>query len=160
MAKRILGEQMDDAVTNGDPIVTPQDAANLLVRIDAILDELYAMRQTVRQWVDAGSDTSVNNSDVLREPAKDLIRDTAESVTIGSTIQHTDTPLTDSLFGAAGQGTLDEIYTNIEIANLQFGEPINAADLISQLCGSLGPAKPDEFEYFNSFDLAWERFAE
>ncbi len=160
MAEKMSIQSTETVAANGGSIVPTEEAVILLARIDAMLDELYAIRQTVRQWADAESDASVNNADVVREPVKELIRDTTERVTIASTTHHTVTPLTDSLFGAAGQGSWDEISPNAEIENLQFGEPINATDLISQLSGSLGPAKPDEFEYFNSFDLAWERFAE
>ena len=33
-------------------------------------------------------------------------------------------------------------------------------DLVSVLAGSLGPAAPDEAEYFNTFDITWQRFAD
>lgn len=31
-------------------------------------------------------------------------------------------------------------------------------DLVKTLAGSLGPAAPDEMEYFNTFDITWQRF--
>lgn len=33
-------------------------------------------------------------------------------------------------------------------------------DLVSALAGSLGPAAPDEAQYFNTFDITWQRFAD
>ena len=31
-------------------------------------------------------------------------------------------------------------------------------DFVQELAGSLGPASPDELEYFNTFDTTWQRF--
>lgn len=36
----------------------------------------------------------------------------------------------------------------------------NAVNIVDELAGSLGPAAPDELDYFNTFDLSWQRFAE
>jgi hypothetical protein len=33
-------------------------------------------------------------------------------------------------------------------------------DLVATLAGSLGPAQPDEVDYFNQFDVTWQRFAD
>ncbi|MFZ1755993.1 MAG: hypothetical protein WBO46_18100 [Caldilineaceae bacterium] len=122
MNEQLSDQFLENLAAPGEPIVPPQTATALLARIDAILDELYAMRQTVRQWADAESDASVNNADLVQEPVKKLVRDATEKITIASKTQHTDTPLTDSLFGAAGQGTWDEVYTNTEIVHMRFGE--------------------------------------
>lgn len=122
MADQMSFQSLESVAANGGPIVPPQDAAALLARIDAILDELYAMRQTVRQWTDAESGASTHNADMVREPVKEFVRDNTERVARTSTIRYSDTPLTDSLFGAAGQGSWDEVYTNSEIVHMRFGE--------------------------------------
>ncbi len=31
-------------------------------------------------------------------------------------------------------------------------------DFVTTLAGSLGPAAPDEMEYFKTFDITWQRF--
>jgi len=36
----------------------------------------------------------------------------------------------------------------------------NATNIVDKLAGSLGPAAPDELDYFNTADLSWQRFAE
>lgn len=36
----------------------------------------------------------------------------------------------------------------------------NAVSIVDELAGSLGPAAPDELDYFNTLDLSWQRFAE
>lgn len=35
----------------------------------------------------------------------------------------------------------------------------NAVNIVEELAGSLGPAAPDELDYFNTLDLSWQRFA-
>ncbi len=125
--------------TNNQSIRSTQDAGELLTRIDAILDELYALREAVRELVQVEGDGSVDDSGAVREPVKELTHpQTNGSVTSAPSIVKFDVPLT----------------------YMWFGEPITASDLVSQLAGSLGPAQPDELEYFNSFDLTWQRFAE
>ena len=155
MAEQRSIQSMETVTANGGPIVPPPDAVILLARIDAILDELYAMRQTVREWVDMPG----GQADVMREPVEEIVRDTTEATRTPVATPHPDTSLTNELAGAAGQEKSDEIYSNAEITHMRFGEPIIGADFVAELSGSLGPAQPDEFEYFNSFDLAWERFA-
>ena len=175
MTEQLSDQSLENLAAPGGPTVSPQAAAALLARIDAVLDELYAMRQTVRQWADAESGASEDDS--LRETALAFSVRSAKRVRIAgaspapvsvdpieaarlAAASLPEGSLTRQLAGAAGQGTWDEMYSNAEITHMQFGEPINAADLITQLSGSLGPAKPDELEHSNAFDIAWERFAE
>jgi hypothetical protein len=33
-------------------------------------------------------------------------------------------------------------------------------DMVATLAGSLGPAQADELDYFNQFDVTWQRFAD
>lgn len=35
-----------------------------------------------------------------------------------------------------------------------------STNIIKELAGSLGPAPSDEFEYFNSLDMSWQRFGQ
>ena len=76
----------------------PEDTRETLARIDAMLDELYILRQAVQGWQDTHTDTSL------------------------APVKKSDTPITDSLFGAAGKGSWDEVYSNAEIVHMQFGE--------------------------------------
>lgn len=89
-----------DAVKKVQMQVTtpPEDVRDVLARIDAMLDELYTLRQTVQGWQETHTDTSL------------------------TPVKKSDTPITDSLFGAAGKGNWDEVYSNAEIVHMQFGE--------------------------------------
>ena len=49
MTEQLSDQSLENLAAPGGPTVSPQAAAALLARIDAVLDELYAMRQTVRQ---------------------------------------------------------------------------------------------------------------
>lgn len=95
-------------------------AADVLARIDALLDELYALRIIVQRWQDAPNENSSAISHVLKEPAPTAAQMLeAEETASGG---QSSTPLTDELFGAAGKGTWDEVYSNAEIVYMQFGE--------------------------------------
>jgi len=100
--------------------VADASAADVLARIDALLDELYALRTIVQRWQDAPNENSSAISHMLKEPAPTASQTLeAEETASGG---HSSTPLTDELFGAAGKGTWDEVYSNAEIVHMQFGE--------------------------------------
>ncbi len=112
--------------TNNQPTRSTQDAGELLTRIDAILDELYALREAVREWVAVKPDIAANDTQAVHEPVKELVPDASDMAATVFVMRRdetpSDTPLTDSLVGAAGKGTWDEVYTNAEIVHMRFGE--------------------------------------
>lgn len=99
----------------------PEDMRDVLARIDAMLDELYILRQAVQGWQDIHIDSSLMLSDALKESPKMAVFPPRE-VTAATPAKKSDTPITDSLFGAAGKGDWDEVYSNAEIVHMQFGE--------------------------------------
>ena len=137
MTEQLSGQALENIAASGGPIVSPQEAAALLARIDAILDELYAMRQTVCQWVDAESGASEDDS--LREtalafsvrPAKrgriaataptPVLVDPIEAARLAAASLPADS-LICQLAGSLGSGRPEYVYTNAEIDEMRFGD--------------------------------------
>lgn len=137
MAEQLSDQSLENVAAPGGPTVSPKAVADLLARIDAMLDELYAMRQTVRQWVDAESDASEDDS--LRETALTFSVRPAKKSRIAAT---SPTPvsadpteaarlaaaslpegsLTRQLAGSLGSGLPEYVYTNAEIDEMRFGD--------------------------------------
>lgn len=128
MAEKMSIQSTETVAANGGSIVPLQDAVILLARIDAVLDELYAMRQTVRQWADAESGASEDDS--LRETALAFSVRSAKRVRI------------------AGASPAPESVDSIEAARLAAAS-LPANSLIRQLAGSLGSGRP-EYVYTNA----------
>ncbi len=119
------------------------EVRTVLVRIDALMDELYALRQVVRQWGQGPLDVSQFHS--VQEQTLVVSPVATHSATLiisqpQSTSTHnfpTDDPhrevrlaiaalpmdsLTRQLAGSLGFGSADEIYTNAEIDEMRFGD--------------------------------------
>lgn len=137
MTKKLSDQSLENLATSGGPNVSPQAAAALLARIDAMLDELYVMRQTVRQWADAESDASEDDS--LRETALAFSARTAKGARIAAAssmpvsadqieaarLAAASLPvdsLTRQLAGSLGSGHPEYVYTNAEIDEMRFGD--------------------------------------
>lgn len=137
MTEKLSGQSLENLTTPGGPTVSPQTAAALLARIDAILDELYAMRQTVRQWADTESDASKDSS--LRETALEFSVTPAKRVGIVATpptsvsvdpieaarLAAASLPadsLVRQLAGSLGADRPEYVYTNAEIDEMRFGD--------------------------------------
>lgn len=137
MTEQLSDQPLENVAAPGGPTVSPQAAAALLGRIDAILDELYAIRQTVRQWADAESDASKDDS--LREtalafsvtPAKrvrivatpptPVSVDPIEAARLAAALLPADS-LVRQLAGSLGFGRSEYVYTNAEIDEMRFGD--------------------------------------
>jgi len=137
MTEQLSEQSLENLAASGGPNVSPRAAAVLLARIDAILDELYGIRQTVRQWADAESDASEDDS--LRETALAFPARSAKGARVAAT---SSTPVSadqieaarlaaaslpaDSLIrqlaGSLGSGRPEYVYTNAEIDEMRFGD--------------------------------------
>lgn len=119
------------------------EVRNVVARIDALLDELYALRQVVRQWgegplvvsqFDSVQEKTLAVSPVATHSATLIISQAQSASTHNSP---TDDPhkevrlaiaalpmdsLTRQLAGSLGFGSADEIYTNAEIDEMRFGD--------------------------------------
>ena len=122
MTAQTSNQPLEERPVNENVAVSPEEAATMLARIDAILDELYTMRQTVLGWMAAQPYTPAGGVNTVREPAREFVADAAGEMGMAPDIRRSDTPLTDFLAGAAGRGTWDEVYTNAEIVHMRFGE--------------------------------------
>jgi len=133
------GKMME--TTNNQPARTTQDAGELLTRIDAILDELYALREAVREWtknhsderqIDSLRETSLTVSPIFAQvvkvaPATQRFRESVvadDPVEAAQLVTATlpETSLIRQLAGSLGPGSPDEIYTNAEIDEMRFGD--------------------------------------
>lgn len=125
----------DQKTVNGSGMFSPQEAVALLARIDASLDELYALREYVRDRV--GFQPNTPQAELLRET---VAEEAAISVPISQAVsrkvasdeRYEATRLAaaalpaDSfvrqLSGSLGSGLPDVLYTNAEIDEMRFGD--------------------------------------
>lgn len=53
---------------------------------------------------------------------------------------------------------LNELLTLRQAVQKLAKAETKSVDMVSKLAGSLGPAAPDELDYFNTLDVTWQRF--
>lgn len=143
-----------------DATLQPDQIADVLSRIDALLDELYALRQIVLHGTTSEPEIYAGDDNAIQESVAELAIESPQTVPTPQDEQAFITPMADAGVHTAAKAAWEKVYTNAEIADMRSrGEEI-PPDLVSQLSGSLAPTSPDERDCFTSFDLAWGRFSE